>query len=306
MISFGGRSTTFSPFFRPETISMFRPSLMPVLISTFFGSAFGSACGVSTKNLGTHALLDLIVEGVPSPARKESSIDVDGASTAAFVFKTIADPFAGRINLFRVLKGAVSGDSTLVNSRAKGKERMGTLLELLQPVCRGLARQIRRGSRHLDERELERQPRIGALPHVLDGDRQQVAEAQHGRFSELVRLLAQPLANLFGDRQRFRYVPHVLHEQQVAEVLEEVGDETPEILALVGELLDEMKEPGGVAVDDQVADPEERFLLDRAEELENGLHSDRPVRPASDRLMGKLDARDFVRVVSAAPEGMVS
>jgi elongation factor G len=91
---------------------------------------FPVACGVATKNLGTHALLDLLVEGVPSPAKKGSPIDVDGAGAGAFVFKTVADPFAGRINLFRVLKGTVTADTTLVNLRSKGKERMGTLLEV--------------------------------------------------------------------------------------------------------------------------------------------------------------------------------
>jgi elongation factor G len=94
------------------------------------GEVFPVACGVATKNLGTHALLDLIVEGVPSPARKGSPVDVDGASTAALVFKTIADPFAGKINIFRVLKGTVSADSTLLNARERSKERMGTLLQL--------------------------------------------------------------------------------------------------------------------------------------------------------------------------------
>ncbi len=94
------------------------------------GDVFPVACGVATKNLGTHALLDLLVEGVPSPAKKRSSIDVDGASTALFVFKTVADPFAGRINLFRVLKGTATAETTLVNLRAKGKERLGSLLEL--------------------------------------------------------------------------------------------------------------------------------------------------------------------------------
>jgi len=94
------------------------------------GDVFPVACGVATKNLGPHALLDLLVEGVPSPAKKGSPIDVDGASTAVFVFKTVADPFAGRINLFRVLKGSVTGESTLVNLRGKSKERFGSLLEL--------------------------------------------------------------------------------------------------------------------------------------------------------------------------------
>jgi elongation factor G len=94
------------------------------------GEVFPVACGVATKNLGTHALLDLIVEGVPSPAKKGPPLEVEGASAAAFVFKTIADPFAGKINLFRVLRGTVTADATLANVRAHSKERMGTLLQL--------------------------------------------------------------------------------------------------------------------------------------------------------------------------------
>jgi elongation factor G len=94
------------------------------------GDVFPVACGVATKNLGTHALLDLLVEGVPSPARKDSPIDVDGAAAGLFVFKTVADPFAGRINLFRVLRGTATAETTLVNHRSKGKERLGSLLEL--------------------------------------------------------------------------------------------------------------------------------------------------------------------------------
>jgi elongation factor G len=94
------------------------------------GEVFPVACGVATKNLGTIALLDLLVEGVPSPARKGSPIAVDGDGTAAFVFKTIADPFAGRINVFRVLAGTVRADSNVVNARSHSKERVGQLLDL--------------------------------------------------------------------------------------------------------------------------------------------------------------------------------
>ena len=85
------------------------------------------ACGVATKNLGTHALLDLIVEGVPSPAKKGSPIETD-ATIAAFVFKTVADPFAGRISIFRVYAGEVKADTTLVNHRDHSKERLGSLM----------------------------------------------------------------------------------------------------------------------------------------------------------------------------------
>ena len=87
------------------------------------------ACGVATKNLGTHALLDLLVEGVPSPARKPSPIAAGGGTTA-FIFKTVADPFAGRINAFRVYSGTVAADSTLVNTRDHAKERLGGLMIL--------------------------------------------------------------------------------------------------------------------------------------------------------------------------------
>ncbi len=92
------------------------------------GELFPVACGVATLNLGTTAVLDLLVEGIPSPAEKMAETGADG--TAAFVFKTVADPFAGRITLFRVLSGEVKGDTTLVNARTGGKERLGQLLTL--------------------------------------------------------------------------------------------------------------------------------------------------------------------------------
>src|ERR671929_1983182 len=92
------------------------------------GEIFPVACGVATKNLGTTALLDLLAEGIPSPEDKSPAIEVDGAGTAAFVFKTIADPFAGKINVFRVVKGTLKADSTLVDARSHAKERFGQLM----------------------------------------------------------------------------------------------------------------------------------------------------------------------------------
>ena len=155
---------------------------------------------------------------------------------------------------------------------------MGAALEQLEPVRGRLAREVGRRARHLDQRELERQARVAALAHVLDRHREQVAEPQHRRLAELVRLLAQPLARLLRDRQRLRHLAQVLDEQQVAQVLEQVGDEPAEILALLGELLDEGERAGRVAVDDQVAEPEERLLLDRAEQLQHRLHRDLVLR----------------------------
>jgi elongation factor G len=78
---------------------------------------------------------------VPSPAKKGPPIEIEGDGTAAFVFKTIADPFAGRINVFRVLSGGVKGDATLTNTRAHSKERFGALM-------------VMQGKEHTNETEI--------------------------------------------------------------------------------------------------------------------------------------------------------
>ncbi|HEX8066179.1 MAG TPA: elongation factor G [Thermoleophilaceae bacterium] len=99
------------------------------------GRLFPVTCGVATRNLGTNRLLDAIVEDLPSPVMRgaveagDEVLEPDPArDTVAFVFKTLADPFAGRINLFRVYQGTVRADSQLVNCRAHAKERIGQLL----------------------------------------------------------------------------------------------------------------------------------------------------------------------------------
>src|SRR3954451_11865037 len=102
------------------------------------------ACGVATKNLGTTALLDLLVEGVPRPAKKGTTIEFGDAKQAIFVYKTIADPFAGRISCYRVLSGPITGDTTLVDPRTHAKERLGQILllngkdsEQIESLCVG-------------------------------------------------------------------------------------------------------------------------------------------------------------------------
>jgi hypothetical protein len=89
-------------------------------------------------------------------------------------------------------------------------------LELLEAVGRALSRQVRAGARHLDQCELERQARVAALAHVLDGDVQEIDQPQHRRLPELVRLLSQPVARLLGHGQRVGHLAHVLDEQEVA------------------------------------------------------------------------------------------
>ena len=94
------------------------------------GQVFPVGCGAATRNIGSHGLLDLIVEGLPSPVRATNVPESGGADTLVYVFKTIADPYSGRISLLRVFAGALTPDTQLVNSRTHGKERIGPLLLL--------------------------------------------------------------------------------------------------------------------------------------------------------------------------------
>ena len=99
------------------------------------GHLFPVTCGAASRNLGINRLLDALVEDLPSPA-KRGPIDLDGVmlepdeskDTVAFVFKTLADPYAGRVNLFRVYQGVLKHDSQVFNCRAHVKERIGQLL----------------------------------------------------------------------------------------------------------------------------------------------------------------------------------
>jgi elongation factor G len=94
------------------------------------GELFPVGCGAATRNIGTHGLLDLIVEGLPSPLRAKNLPAVGDAGTVAYVFKTIADPYSGKLNLLRVFSGEVRSDSTLVNNHSHSKERIGALLTI--------------------------------------------------------------------------------------------------------------------------------------------------------------------------------
>src|SRR3954447_8884370 len=102
---------------------------------TNHGGIFPVVCGVATKNLGTNRLLDAIVEDLPSPVKHGAmelpEVTLEPAPDKplfAYVFKTRADAFAGRINLFRVYQGVMHHDSHVLNTRAHAKERVGQLL----------------------------------------------------------------------------------------------------------------------------------------------------------------------------------
>src|SRR3954452_2507373 len=102
---------------------------------TDHGHIFPVACGVATSELGSDRLLDAIVDDLPSPGQHGGRA-VDGMPLEpdeakemfAYVFKTRPDPYAGRINLFRVYQGTMTHDTQVLNTRAHSKERIGQLL----------------------------------------------------------------------------------------------------------------------------------------------------------------------------------
>src|SRR5215207_6033688 len=103
------------------------------------GGIFPVTCGSATRNLGTDRLLAALVEDLPSPAMRgalhglgagEEDVEIapaDEDGLIAYVFKTLADPYAGRINLFRVCRGTICSDSQVVNAGRRQRERIGQL-----------------------------------------------------------------------------------------------------------------------------------------------------------------------------------
>ena len=87
------------------------------------------------RNIGSDLLLNFIVENFPAPTEhepitgkindKEATRAIkDNQPVSAFVFKTVADPFAGRVTYFKVMSGVVKNDANLVNARTGGSERL--------------------------------------------------------------------------------------------------------------------------------------------------------------------------------------
>jgi elongation factor G len=109
--------------------------------ATMAGKLYPLLCTSAAHATGMQPLLDAIVSYAPSPAEREfRTVGKDGAETftkasdtapyAAFVWKTIADPFAGRITMLRIVSGTVKSDATVNNATREAPERLGHLLAL--------------------------------------------------------------------------------------------------------------------------------------------------------------------------------
>jgi elongation factor G len=103
--------------------------------------------GSAVKNIGIKNLIEYILLCLPSPAEMAAISPIKGKNPkdgtevlrkpsesepfSAYVFKTIADPYAGKLSLFRVYSGTMKADSNLYNASSDSKERVGQLFYLL-------------------------------------------------------------------------------------------------------------------------------------------------------------------------------
>ncbi len=104
-------------------------------------------CGSAVKNIGIPLLMDAIALCLPSPLDLVKIFPIKGKNPkdssevqrkpdekepfSAYVFKTIADPYAGKLSLFRVYSGTMKADSNVLNSTTGTKERIGQIFYLL-------------------------------------------------------------------------------------------------------------------------------------------------------------------------------
>jgi elongation factor G len=104
---------------------------------------FPVLCGSGLRNIGIPPLLEAILHSLPSPidrgpikgkhpvSKTEETRKPEAEEPfSAFVFKTVADPYAGKLTLFRVWSGTLQPDSTLYNANKALRERFGQILEI--------------------------------------------------------------------------------------------------------------------------------------------------------------------------------
>jgi elongation factor G len=111
--------------------------------ATRAGKLLPILCGAAGRAIGLHPLLDAIVELLPSPAdlppwkgdNPKTGDEIERAGDAhapfsAFVFKTVVDPFAGKLSVLRIVSGRIHGDLNVVNTVRDERERVGHPLKL--------------------------------------------------------------------------------------------------------------------------------------------------------------------------------
>jgi elongation factor G len=181
------------------------------------GRIFPLLCTSATANVGLQPLLDAIVNYAPSPADRpfkatartsDEAVAVkasESGPTGVFIWKTVADPFAGRITLFRVVSGAIKADSTVQNVTRETSERLGHLT-LLQGKTATNVPELKAGD-------------LGAVAKLKDtltsdllGDKNVSFKVQPIKFPEpVISYAIEPKSR--GDEEKISTALHRLQEE---------------------------------------------------------------------------------------------
>ena len=129
-------------FFNEEPISR-EEALEAIHNGIITGDIVPVFCGAALKNWGIKTFLDTIAESFPRPlARKvehlvdengelsETPIEMESATTSLFVFKTVADPFVGKMSFFKVMNGELKKDMVLRNTTTGANEKLNKMFFL--------------------------------------------------------------------------------------------------------------------------------------------------------------------------------
>lgn len=94
------------------------------------GSAVFVFCGSALNNIGIQPVMDFIADCGPGPDTNPlvKGKDIDSSPLSAQIFKTIADPYIGRLNMFRVFTGKVKADSVVYNANKEKDEKIAQIL----------------------------------------------------------------------------------------------------------------------------------------------------------------------------------
>jgi elongation factor G len=128
---FGGEELTMEEIIKGLRLGVVAGDVVPVL------------CGSAVKNIGIDVLMDMVIDFMPSPvdasaceavkAKSDEKVMVAADMDAPFsaqVYKTIADPFVGKISMFKVMSGKLTSDTEVFNSNKEKKEKIGNIFLL--------------------------------------------------------------------------------------------------------------------------------------------------------------------------------
>lgn len=113
---------------------------------TLGGGLLPVLCGSPVGNMGIQQLMDAVIMCLPSPVERAGIVAIKGTDPktnqeitrkpsseepfSALVFKTVIDPFAGKLSMMRVFSGTLKPDSTIYNSSKQIKEKIGSLFHI--------------------------------------------------------------------------------------------------------------------------------------------------------------------------------